>query len=331
MIVGPRPSRALRRLPVKAPTGPRGCPIPKTIADLRGRQPELADGVHDVGREGDVAEQVGRAGAGRDAAQVRGCPGRSAGPSATSVRRPSRAWPCSSTWRSGVGSVPPDEEHEERRHDVADARRAGSRSGPSAAPIRPPPRAGPAVWAIVRVTSSLELPSMSWSRSTSDGRYDWYATSKKTVRIPATKPDDVQLRRWSGRRTRRRSGSRPGATARPRSPTMRMGRRRRRSTQAPAGRLNRMNGRNSIVPSSATSKGVASRSVDRDERDGEQADLRAELADRLGRPQLQEVGVAERGSGGLGHRGSLAAVAPVGRGDTSDRCATGRPRAASDD
>ena len=37
------------------------------------------------------------------------------------------------------------------------------------------------------------------------------------------------------------------AIARPRSPTIRIGRRRRRSTQTPAGRLSRMNGRNSIV------------------------------------------------------------------------------------
>ena len=48
--------------------------------------------------------------------------------------------------------------------------------------------AGPAVWATVRETSSLPLPSTSWSRSTSDGRYDWYATSKKTVSVPATNP-----------------------------------------------------------------------------------------------------------------------------------------------
>ena len=29
---------------------------------------------------------------------------------------------------------------------------------------------------------------MIWSRSTSDGRYDWYATSKKTVQMPTRKP-----------------------------------------------------------------------------------------------------------------------------------------------
>jgi hypothetical protein len=38
-----------------------------------------------------------------------------------------------------------------------------------------------------------------------------------------------------------------------------IGRRRRRSTQAPAGRVNRMNGRNSIVPRRATSNGETSR------------------------------------------------------------------------
>ncbi len=42
---------------------------------------------------------------------------------------------------------------------------------------------------------------------------------------------------------------------------MRIGRRRSRSTQTPAGRLSRMNGRNSIVPSSPNSNGVTCRSV----------------------------------------------------------------------
>src|SRR5262245_50406426 len=42
--------------------------------------------------------------------------------------------------------------------------------------------------------------------------------------------------------------------ARPRSPTMRIGRRRTRSIHAPAGKVKRMKGRNSIVPSSANWK-----------------------------------------------------------------------------
>ncbi len=51
----------------------------------------------------------------------------------------------------------------------------------------------------------------------------------------------------------------PIATARPRSATIRIGRRRSRSTQTPAGRLSRMNGRNSMVVSSPNSNGVTCR------------------------------------------------------------------------
>ena len=39
-----------------------------------------------------------------------------------------------------------------------------------------------------RLTSSFELPSTSCVRSTSEGRYDWYATSKNTVQTPTKKP-----------------------------------------------------------------------------------------------------------------------------------------------
>ena len=60
---------------------------------------------------------------------------------------------------------------------------------------------------------------------------------------------------------------------------MRIGRRGAGRPRRPAGRLNRMNGRNSTVPSRATSNGAASSSVDRHERDRQQADLRPELAD----------------------------------------------------
>src|SRR6188474_1255550 len=45
--------------------------------------------------------------------------------------------------------------------------------------------------------------------------------------------------------------------ARPKSPTMRIGRRGRRSTQTPAGRVKRMNGRKRTVPRAATSKALA--------------------------------------------------------------------------
>ena len=47
--------------------------------------------------------------------------------------------------------------------------------------------------AAARLTSSFELPSTTWSRPTSEGRYDWYATSKKTVPIPSNERDGVEL------------------------------------------------------------------------------------------------------------------------------------------
>ena len=58
--------------------------------------------------------------------------------------------------------------------------------GAVTAAISTPARPGPAVPAPAAVVCSFEFPSISWSRSTSDGRYDWYATSKKTVKIPTT-------------------------------------------------------------------------------------------------------------------------------------------------
>jgi hypothetical protein len=52
-------------------------------------------------------------------------------------------------------------------------------------PIRSPAAPGPPSWAIERLISSFALPSTSSCRSTSAGRYDWYATSKQTVAMPA--------------------------------------------------------------------------------------------------------------------------------------------------
>jgi hypothetical protein len=51
-----------------------------------------------------------------------------------------------------------------------------------------PARPGPPSCAAPRLISSFAFPSISCCRSTSDGRYDWYATSKKTVAIPTRKP-----------------------------------------------------------------------------------------------------------------------------------------------
>src|SRR5215210_3321111 len=57
-------------------------------------------------------------------------------------------------------------------------------AGAPIAPTRPPAVPGPAIEAVERETSSFELPSTRRSRATTDGRYDWYETSKKTVPIP---------------------------------------------------------------------------------------------------------------------------------------------------
>ena len=133
---------------------------------------------------------------------------------------------------------------------------------------------------------------MIWSRSTSDGRYDWYATSKNTCADADEEADDVQLPERERRRRRRRSGCVASSTARPRSPTMRIGLRRRRSTQTPAGSVKRMNGRNTTMPSAATSNAARVEHEDRDEGNREVGDLRPEQADRLRRPELEEVAVA---------------------------------------
>ncbi len=73
---------------------------------------------------------------------------------------------------------------------------------------------------------------------------------------------------------------------------MRIGRLRRRSTQTPAGSVKRMNGRKSSTPIRATSNALASSIDDRDEAEREVVDRASELADRLRRPELQEVAVA---------------------------------------
>src|SRR5437763_6235300 len=56
--------------------------------------------------------------------------------------------------------------------------------GAVSALINAPAMLGPATVAVDAVICSFELPSTRASRSTRDGRYDWYATSKNTVKIP---------------------------------------------------------------------------------------------------------------------------------------------------
>ena len=122
---------------------------------------------------------------------------------------------------------------------------------------RAPPNPGPATCAAERLISSFEFPSMICARSTSDGRYDWYATSKKTWNTPTRNPT---TKSWPSERTSATyaAGIVSRSNARPKSPMMRIGRRGSRSTHTPAGSVKMMKGRNSTVPRTATSKALAS-------------------------------------------------------------------------
>ena len=124
------------------------------------------------------------------------------------------------------------------------------------AAISTPARLGPATCAVETVVCSFAFPSTSCSRSTSDGRYDWYATSKKTVKTPTT--NEITSRCHICRRSSAQSsGIAASKSARAASPTIRIGLRRSRSTQTPAGSANRMNGRKPSTPSSENSNGLA--------------------------------------------------------------------------
>ena len=90
--------------------------------------------------------------------------------------------------------------------------------------------------------------------------------------------------------------------ARDASPTMRIGRRRSRSTQTPAGSAKRMNGMKPRTPRTRELERRRVELVEREERDRELGDLRAELADGLARPQLHEVAVSPEPSGRPTHR-----------------------------
>ena len=125
------------------------------------------------------------------------------------------------------------------------------------APTSSPAMPGPPIEPRCATTSSSEFPSTSWSLRTSEGRYVWYETSKKTVQVPTRKPTTYSCQMVSASR-RYATGMEARNNPRPRSVTMRMGRRRSRSTQTPAGSANSRKGRNSTVPRSATSNALAS-------------------------------------------------------------------------
>ena len=95
----------------------------------------------------------------------------------------------------------------------------------------------------------------------------------------------------------------PSASTRPRSAPIMTRRRRIRSTHTPAGSPTIRKAAVDAAVSSPISKVVACSVPHRQERDGEQADLRAQLADGLAAPEQPEVAVAPEGS--LGHRRTI--------------------------
>src|SRR5216110_2331540 len=87
-------------------------------------------------------------------------------------------------WGSGSGFLIEASASAERKNDSASTATAFA---PPIHWMRNPATAGPATCAVDRVISSLVLPSSRLGRSTSAGRYDWYDTSKKTVKIPLSR------------------------------------------------------------------------------------------------------------------------------------------------
>ena len=155
----------------------------------------------------------------------------------------------------------------------------------------PPAIPGPPTWAAERLISSFELPSMIWSRSTNEGRYDWYATSKKTLADAGEKDDEVELPERqcvSDVRDRDRGEERRAAEVaddqdRPPAHAVDPDSRRQREEDE----------RQEAEHSDQGDLECAGVELDDgDEADREVVDRSPELADRLRRPQLQKVTMA---------------------------------------
>src|SRR5207253_5871891 len=108
------------------------------------------------------------------------------------------------------------------------------------------------------------------------------------------------------------------STARPRSATMRIRRRGRRSTQTPANKLNSAVGAAATAASTPISTGPGVQRDHGGERQGEERDLVAEVRNGLADPELQEFAVAPQ----AGHAAERRAAArPQGDWTRDRRCA----------
>src|SRR5579884_2667964 len=162
------------------------------------------------------------------------------------------------------------------------------------AAIRAPAIGGPLIWETLAVNCSFELPSIRCSRSINAGRYDWYATSKKTVKIPITNSRTSRCqtcRSWSAQRmginassTARVADDQDVAAPQPVDPH--------------AGRQREEDERQEPHHAEQRELERARVQVESGEQwDRQSGDHRAELADRLARPELDEVAVRPKAAG----------------------------------
>ena len=253
-----------------------------------------------------------------------GCRARSGARRPTSWRRLPRGRPCSSACRSGAGSWRRiantnsaghheahrvGEDRERGRHQTRSARRraragASGRWSATSRACRSRRRAGRARRAMAGTTGTRRRRARSASRPRTRRR-----TAAPIVSTSRTYAIGIVA----------------SATARPRSPAIRIGPAA-QSVDPGAGRQAEEDERQELDRAQRPRPRTASHpaAIDRHERDRQQADLRTELADRLGDPQPDEVGVADdargpaRRHGRWSRRAIVAAmhgrpVAPTGR------------------
>ena len=238
-----------------------------------------------------MPEEIEEGGARGDVLQVRVASAPSAAPRAA----PSRMLAPRRTGAHGSLALA-DVEDEERGADEADGvereRGRGLRGSRSAIPARPGPpslRGGAADLELrVAVDELLALDERRQVRLVRDVEEDGRDADEEA--------DAVQLPDRQVRRAQYAIGTRASRTARARSPAIRIGRRGRRSTQTPAGRLTSRKGRNSTVVAQRPRTRCV-QDVDRGERQRQLGELRPELADGLGRPELDEVRMAPEATG----------------------------------
>ena len=201
-----RRRREIRRASSAAARPPM-FPIARTTPIVAGAEVEHPDRVDEEDREGDVAEEVEERRREHERADPR------VGPEVAQALQqldPHRAAAPRAPAASSCVLIRPRKSAETGEADRVDEDR---RRAPSAGRSDTPATPGPAVCEAAMLNCSLAFPSTSCSLRTSDGRYDWYETSKKTVPMPVDEADHVELpdRQRVERVGQRYGGERDGA------------------------------------------------------------------------------------------------------------------------